>query len=149
MAPPSPAMNPDTAKATSRAWPSEMPIDCAASSLPRSACSVCPTVPCRSWITASDVRTRTISDSTRNARSSAKSNGPSTGRGTRVPGEERVPAADPGELHHHGIEEVGERQRGDGDPDAADAAHREATAARPRPPRSHAPISAAASTERS
>ena len=38
-------MNPETAKAMSRARPSEMPIDCAASSLPRTAWRVRPTVP--------------------------------------------------------------------------------------------------------
>ena len=78
-------MNPEMAKATSRARPTEMPIDWAASSLPRSAWSVRPTVPWRIWMTASDVMTRTIRASTRKARSSAKSHGPITGRGTRVP----------------------------------------------------------------
>ena len=91
MAPPSPARNPDTAKAISRARPAEMPIDCAASSLPRSAWRVLPTVPPRIRITATDASARTTTDSTRKARSSAKSHGPSTGRGTRVPWSSEVP----------------------------------------------------------
>ena len=41
------------------------------------------------------------------ALSSARSHGPITGRGTRVPCEQRrVAAADPRELHHHRVEEV-------------------------------------------
>ena len=68
-----------------------MPIDCAATSLPRSARRVRPTVPSRIRRTATDTTARTTTASTRNARSSPKSHGPSTGRGTRVPWSREVP----------------------------------------------------------
>ena len=53
-------MNAETAKAVIRARAGEMPIDSAATSLPRSARSVRPTVPPRIWITATadDARRR-------------------------------------------------------------------------------------------
>ncbi len=78
-------MNADSANARTRARNGEMPIDCAATSLPRTARSVRPTVPSRIWITASAVRTNTTMASTRNFLSSARSHGPIVGRGTRVP----------------------------------------------------------------
>ena len=62
-----------------------MPIDCAATSLPRSARNVRPIVPRRMCTTARPTMTSTMTTRTRYALSSAKSHGPITGRGTRVP----------------------------------------------------------------
>ena len=79
-------MKADREKAMTLAFAGEMPIDSAATSLPRRARRVRPTVPSRNWITATETRTRTTRARARNARSdSPKSHGPSTGRGTCVP----------------------------------------------------------------
>ena len=75
----------DTAKATIRARAAEMPIDAAATSLPRRAARVRPIVPSRSCITTIDTTTSATTASTRKARSLAKSIGPISGRGTWVP----------------------------------------------------------------
>jgi hypothetical protein len=90
MAPPSPAMNADTAYATIRARAGEMPMDAAATSLPRRARNVLPTVPSRMRMTANDTSTNTATASARNDRSLAKSQGPIVGRGTRVPSSSAV-----------------------------------------------------------
>ncbi len=60
-------------------------MEAAATSLPRTARSVRPTVPSRIWMTASATSTNTTIASTRNCLSSARSHGPIVGRGTRVP----------------------------------------------------------------
>ncbi len=52
IAPPSPAMNPEMANAVTRARVGEMPIDWLATSLPRRAASVRPTVPVLMALTA-------------------------------------------------------------------------------------------------
>src|SRR5581483_3905169 len=69
----------------------EMPIDSAPAWLPRSASNVRPNVPLRNWTTASATSANTITVITRNVRSSLKSHGPSTGRGSRVPVSNELP----------------------------------------------------------
>src|SRR3954470_24755096 len=81
--PPSPAIAADSANATMRARRWLIPIDDAATSLPRIASSERPVVPPRTQITAMLTSTRMISERTRYALSPwLKSIGPSTGRGT-------------------------------------------------------------------
>ena len=101
-----------------------MPIDAAATSLPRSASSDAAGRAARApQITTMLTSARTISDSTRKALSPLlKSIEPSSGPG-RDDG--RVPAADPAELHDHVLEEERERERRQRQEDAAEPQHRE------------------------
>jgi hypothetical protein len=68
----------------SRSRAGEMPMDWAATSLPRTAASVLPNVPDWSADTIRATITSTTTASTRNDLSLAKSIGPSVGRGTTV-----------------------------------------------------------------
>ena len=58
-------MKAEMAKAANRARAGETPIDCAASSLPRSARNVRPIVPLRMWTTARPTMTSAMATSTR------------------------------------------------------------------------------------
>ncbi len=82
MAPPMPATNAETAKAITRPRAGEMPIDCAATSLPRRARRVRPVLLCPNRVTPAPTRASATRARTRKARSPSRSHGPITGRGT-------------------------------------------------------------------
>src|SRR3546814_20978671 len=83
-APPSPAIAADIPNTTTRVRTGEIPIDWAATSLPRIACSWRPVVLRVRSDTPTDTTTSTTATSARKALSLAKSQAPMSGRGTRV-----------------------------------------------------------------